>query len=485
MPKTSSALFALTALALLACGACSAESPADAAAAGGPGGGEAAADVDGGAQGPGGPTGQGAATPPVVLPADPATDCPAPYNAKGAGPKAGANAQYSIAGQSRSFTLLLPPATFTGPRPLLFSFHGTTENADKFITRAKLQDFVNKGFIVVAPNAAGNGTYWPVWDGMRGVGHEADPNKDLELVDSLLKCSAAHYEVDKNRVYGVGHSAGGIFMNRLLRSRSKDFAGGIVGSGVFSLTKTDSSANLDGMFVLVTWGGDNDTYKGTTPSGVNVPSFSFVEQASLASTFYEAEKNVGQAYCRGNDIGHAWLPLNTWFIEQLLAHPKGSATPGAVVLPPLPGGSPAVCKTGAYPLPPLPDVTCGSSTRAGCQQACQLMADCAAENRTVGTALGAQLASLGFSGTSCTGCVDKCEAKATTATDAQALSCFQTRQASASCGPGIDGAQPLIDAINDCCAGKTGSKFCVGLCQTINQNSAAKSFFPTCQAIAP
>jgi poly(3-hydroxybutyrate) depolymerase len=429
--------------------------------------------------------GLGVDTPPVVLPADPTTDCPAPYNQKGAAPKAGANGSYPVSGQTRTFTLMLPPASFTGPRPLLFGFHGTTENADKFITRAKLRDFSDKGFIVIAPNAVGNGSYWPVWDGMREAGHENDPNKDLDLVDSLLKCSAAHFEVDKNRVYALGHSAGGIFMNRLLRSRSTDFAGGIVASGVFSMTGTGSTKSLDGMFVLVTWGGDNDTYKGTTASGVSVPSFSFVEQASLASTFYEAEQFVGQAYCRGDNLGHAWLPLNSWFIDQLLAHPKGTSGAGAVNLPPLPSGAPAECNTGAYPLPPLPDVVCGSSTRAGCQAACQLMADCAAENRTVSSALGTQLQTMGFSGTSCSGCVDKCELKATTSTDTQALSCFQTHQATAMCGPGIEGAQPLMDAINQCCAGKTASKFCVGLCTTINTNSAAKAFFPTCQAIAP
>lgn len=485
MRPTLRAIPLLFSMALLAAcaGACSGSST-DAAAPADPNATPPDGEVDAGGVDPTGGDG-GANVQPTELPADPAKDCPAPFNVKGQGPKAGSNTGFSAGGQTRSFTMLVPPSSFTGPRPVLFGFHGTTENADKFITRAKLQDFVNKGFVVIAPNAAGNGTFWPVWDAMRAAGKENDPNKDLDLFDSLLKCSAAHLSLDKNRIFAVGHSAGGIFMNRLLRSRSKVLAGGVVASGILSLTGTGPSApSLDPMMVIVTWGGDNDTYKGTTPNGVTVPSFSFVEQASLASTFYEGEKNVGEAYCRGNDIGHAWLPLNAWFIDMMLAHPKGSSGAGGMTLPALPAGAPAVCKTGAYPLPPLPDITCGSATPAGCQAACQLMADCGAENRTVGSALGSQLATMGFSGTSCDGCITKCEGKSDGAGDAAALSCFAQRQAVASCGPGIEGAQPLIDAINTCCAGATSSKFCVGLCTTLNGNSAAKSFFPTCQQIA-
>jgi len=415
---------------------------------------------------------------------DPGAACPAPFEGAGNGPKAGVNTGFSAGGQSRTFHLLLPPDSFTGPRPLLFAFHGTTETGPKFIARAKLADFAAKGFIVVAPDAAGNGTFWPVWDAMRAPGTESAPNADVELFDRLLSCTAAHYAVDKNRVFATGHSAGGIFTNRLLRSRSKILAGGIVGSGVFDFTASDAKGPLDPMLVVVTWGGDNDTYRGTTPNGVSVPAFSFVEQASLASKFYAAEANIAHARCRGDNLGHAWLPLNDWFIDLLLSRPKGTPV-SSLSLPSLPAGSKAACSAAPYELAPLPAMTCAPTTRAGCMESCQLFADCAVENRTVGPSLQAELSKVGFTQTSCAGCVQRCQAGATTQADAAALACFATKQNAATCGPGIEGATPLFQAINECCKGRSGSNLCVDLCTTLNGNSVAKAFFPTCQQIVP
>lgn len=422
-----------------------------------------------------------------VAPADGAATtqgppCPDAY--AGAGPKAGANEGFVVAGQDRKFELLLPPASFTGPRPVLFAFHGTTENGPKFIARAKLADFVAKGFIVIAPDAVGNGSFWPVWDAMRSPGTEGAANKDVELFDKLLSCTSAHHDVDKSRVFATGHSAGGIFTNRLLRTRSNVLAGGIVGSGVFDFTSGGGSAPaLESMVVIVTWGGDNDTYKGTTPNGVTIPAFSFVEQASLATKYYAADTNIAHARCRGDNLGHAWLPLNAWFIDLLLSRPKGSPR-SSFTLPAVPPGSPVACSTDPYELAPLPDMTCGSSTRPGCREACQLFADCAVENRTVGPSLQSELSKIGFTQSSCTGCVQRCQSGATTNEDADALTCFTARQEKAQCKPGIEGSLPLFYAINECCAGRGGSNLCVDLCTTLNGNSAAQDFVPTCQKIA-
>jgi len=319
---------------------------------------------------------------------------------------------------------------------------------------------------------------------MRRPGAEASPpNADLELFDALVGCTAAHYSVDRKRIFVGGHSAGGIFTNKVLRARSSVVAGGIVGSGVFSLTQSGDAAPLGDMFVVVTWGGDNDTYRGTTPSGVTVPEFSFVEQASLASKYYEEQPKVEAVACRGQSLGHAWLPINGWFIDAMIAHPKGTAK-GSVPLPAVPTGAPVTCSESAYEVPPLPAITCGASTTAGCQAACQLMADCVGENRTVGTVMKSQLASFGFSGTSCGGCITKCQASGSSAANVAALACFQKAQATAQCGGGIEGAFPLMGAVDACCKGRSDSSFCVGMCTAINQNEAAGAFFPVCKGIA-
>ena len=426
--------------------------------------------------------GDGAATDPTPepLPSNPTESCPASYKTKA--PAAGVNTNFEVAGQKRSFVLILPPASFTGPRPLFVGFNGTSEDGTKFANRAKLAEFAAQGFIVVVPSSVGNGAFWPIWDGMRAPGAEAAENKDLALFDSLVGCTAGHFSVDKKRIFVGGHSAGGIFTNKVLRERSSVVAGGIVGSGVFSLTQSGSTAPLGKLFVIVTWGGDNDQYSGTTPSGVTVPQFSFVEQASLASMYYEAQPNVVQSHCRGTSLGHAWLPINAFFIDALLAHPKGSA-PGA--MPSVPASAPVTCSDAAYVAPPLPAITCGASSTTGCRESCQLWADCVGENRTVGTVMKPQLASFGFSGTSCGGCVTKCEQSGSSAANVAVLSCFKTAQATAQCGGGIEGAFPLMNAVAACCKGRTDASFCVGICTSINQNEAAAPFFPVCQTIAP
>ena len=82
--------------------------------------------------------------------------------------------------------------------------------------------------------------------------------------DKLVDCLAAHLEVDKNRIYISGKSAGGHMSNRLLRERSELLAGGVVASGVFELTEPAQPKPLGSMAVLVTWGGDNDEYTGSS-----------------------------------------------------------------------------------------------------------------------------------------------------------------------------------------------------------------------------
>lgn len=438
----------------------------------------------GGAEPSAEPTGP-EAIPVVALKADPAVDCPSRF--KSTPPRAGRNTGFESAGQQREFFLILPNDTST-PRPLLVGFNGTSENGESFSNRAKLRDFAAKGFIVLAPSSKGNGTTWPVWDALRQPGTENDPNPDLEYFDSLVKCVAAHHPIDENRIYVAGHSAGGIFTNYVLQRRSKLLAGGIPASGVFSLTSPAPREKLDKMFVIVTWGGDNDKYSGSA-GGVSVGGFNFVTEAALASQYYDGEEKVTEINCRGNNLGHAWLSgLNDWFADQLLAHPKGWSGTGRPDLGAVPASGRAVCKDEPYAGPDAIEVVCQNSTTDGCTEVCQLIGDCAVENGTVGPALSQQLQMIGFSGpknANCGGCVSKCEATATTASDAAALACFKQHQASAQCTQGISGAYPFINAVNTCCDGRTDSNLCVGICKAINTSSTATSFFTTCAAIAP
>ena len=412
---------------------------------------------------------------------DPATACPSGF--AGATPTEGQNSGFDAAGQSRSFWWI-PATTGEGPRPLLVAFNGTGETGQSFSERADLADFAARGFHVVAPDSAGNGTVWPVWDAMRMPGSEGDPNPDLVYFDDLVACLGAHFEIDANRLYVAGHSAGGIMTNYVLRRRSEMLAGGIVASGVFSLTGPSEPMTLDDMFVLVTWGGDDDSYSGGP--GVSVPEINFVEQASIASAYYDMQENVVQTNCV-EDVGHAWLSsLNPWMIDVLLMHPEGVPGRADIANPPVPESSGATCTKRVFEYTPPIVVECPDAPASTCDSFCQFTADCVVENSTVGPALGPQVMMLGFSGADnaeCDGCITECESVATTAPDAEVLGCFETQAGAAMCGAGIEGALPFIDAVNGCCMGRDDSPFCVSLCTTILTSTIAADFFPECEAI--
>jgi poly(3-hydroxybutyrate) depolymerase len=406
-------------------------------------------------------------------------DCPGTYKDKA--PAAGLNKNFEVDGQQRQFWVIYPDGDPTEPQPIFLAFNGTTEDGQEFSDRAQLDRFAKKGMVVVAPSSIGNGVDWPVWDSLRKPDVANEPNKDIDYVETLLKCVAAHRPIDKNRVYGGGHSAGGIFTNNIIQRKSEMFAGAIVASGVFSQTSPVPEPTMDKMLVIVTWGGDNDKYTGKAGT-VDVKNFSFVPEASAATKFYSAQLNVGMARCRGDNLGHAWLAgLDEWFVDLMLAHPKGLPGNKDLELEPVPAGAKAACSTEVFDFKGSKSITCGASTKDGCQESCQLFASCAAANDTVSGVLATQLKTIGLDGEDCSACLTRCAEKSTAAADDDVLACMKSHPAT-ECGQGIDGALPLINAVNACCKGKTDSNYCKDVCSIIKTNSAAINYFGACQA---
>jgi poly(3-hydroxybutyrate) depolymerase len=414
--------------------------------------------------------------PAVALEGDKALDCPGAY-ATGA-PVEGQNDGFEVAGQQRNFVALLPKGAPSGPVPLFVAFNGTGETGALFALRAGLARFAERGFLVLAPSSNGNGVGWPVWDAMRPPGTEAGANPDLAYFDRLVRCAAAHRPIDKNRIYVGGHSAGGIMTNRVLRERSGLVAGGIVASGVFSFTSPPGAAPLDPLFVVVTWGGDNDRYTGQA-GGVDVGKFTFVEEASLASRFYANEPNVGHLACRGDDLGHSWLPINDAFVDLLLSHPKGLPGKGAVEAPTF-ADRPVTCDAAPFVAPKAAGPVCAGAP-AGCEAACRLVSECAVSNATVASVLESQLEAFGFAGGTCGSCVANCAAAATGADDDEVLACIEARASSAACGIGLEGHLPMAAALNACCAGRSQSGYCRSFCGALASNAAADVFYPVCR----
>jgi predicted esterase len=434
--------------------------------------------------------------PALALEADPDKVCPDGYGDGGLA--AGQHAMYLAAGQQRSFYLVLPDAeAFTGPRPLLVLFNGTGGTGVGFYEGNNIEAYVERGFVVLAPDSVANGTLWPVWDAMRMAEDEVLPNADLELLDSLIGCLGTHHAIDANRIFLTGMSAGGIMANRVLRNRSELFAGGMIGSGVYDLTAAEPAPELEPMAIIVSWGGVNDAWGGDSDDPtVAVPEINFVEQASVASLAYEATPGVHQIACHGDDLGHAYLKtIAGWAAEFFLMHPKGASEhENYTFAPPTAFDETVTCTEEAFLYESSVTVECDEAADTmggGCLDYCQFAADCVVENGTVAGPLGPQMADLGFSGegyTECGGCIDTCLADLASGgdEDTDVLACWSEARANNTCSAGVSGALPFILTVNACCLEAMDSAICARMCTTVMSSDIAADFFKdTCAPWAP
>lgn len=417
---------------------------------------------------------------------DKAKVCPTSY--KTTAPREGLNAGFLVESLKRTFYLRLPDSKkFPGPRPMMVYFHGTGGSALEInLYRKSWADvLIKNGFIVAGPQGELNGTMWPEWDAMRAANDKTRKNKDLLFFDTLVDCVAGHHKVDANRIYVSGLSAGGIMSNRVLRERSKLLAGGVVGSGVLEFTEPISTAPLSPLAVMVTWGGDNDEYAGSS-GGKQVAKINFVQQAAMASKLYEENPGGDQIHCRGHDVGHRWLNVvEDVMVDYLLAHPLGNTKNTSWKLKPLASNIKVTCSEDAAKFVPKVTVTCKKNTLDDCQVYCQNIADCVVENASVAPILSNEITALGFTGTNfaeCSGCVKSCEADVTAggSVDTTMLACYKAEVASMTCGQGLAAAIKVADVVNKCCANQTKSKVCGRFCTTVMKNSVAASFFSAC-----
>ncbi len=405
--------------------------------------------------------------PATSMDTDKATACPA--NFQDMTLATGQWTDFNSADQIRSFYIALPDPAFTGARPLFIGYHGTNGTGLGKFESAEWSDFVAKGMIVLAPDGNENGTVWPVWDAMRTFAQMDLPNADETYIQELLDCVAAHLDIDVHRIYMGGHSAGGIMTNYMLQRHSDWSAGGIVASGIFALTTPEPVIPLEPMTVVVTWGGDNDSWAGQAGEGPTT-SVDFPLESSIASQYFETSPGVNQAHCYGHELGHAWVnPVNNWMIDFLMAHPNGLAENERWEFSDVPAGMAGTCSTEAAYVEQEINIDCEINNHANCTDYCQFLADCVGENGTVRPVMLGPLVAWGFSASNvedCSGCVELCEQtlSASPDIDEPILQCFVDEHANAQCGQGVPGAMPYINTTNVCCVGQENSPLCSLIC---------------------
>ncbi|MDG2304471.1 MAG: PHB depolymerase family esterase [Candidatus Binatia bacterium] len=269
----------------------------------------------------------------------------------------GGNGGFLSDGDSREFHVFLPETLDTA-RPLFVSLTGTVATELEFVAneRSQLESLVDSGWIVVAPfrtcttenrtcrgigpQGTNDGRFWEPWfDG--AITQTNDEGPDVRFIESMVKCVAASYRVDENRIYGGGISAGGTMTHRNMMFNSDLFAGGVAASGNYRYLsqlhiEPVDPIIMDSSIVVVLWGGPEDTFGGT--------SFYDVE-TKLASEYYAAQSDVVTVSCSGTH-GHVWPPAFTaWAAQTVLSHPKGTPVEDFVLTTPPDGFS---CVVGVY-----------------------------------------------------------------------------------------------------------------------------------------
>lgn len=162
----------------------------------------------------------------------------------------GGNSGFRSAGLGRNFRVALPDDPQGAP--VLFAWHWLGGNATTLMNVLQLSSLAkSEGVIIIAPESNGGQFEWRFTEG-------PENNPDLQLFEDLLACADEQFDVDLDRVYSTGHSAGGLWTSYLSIHASEWLAStAVMSGGANAQTYVTPDRKLP---VLVIWGGPTDTY---------------------------------------------------------------------------------------------------------------------------------------------------------------------------------------------------------------------------------
>ncbi len=146
--------------------------------------------------------------------------------------------------------IVLPPDPVGAP--VIFAWHWLGGSSGDIVRTMDLDDLAeDEGVIIIAPDSDGSAYEWHFLDG-------PDGNPDLLLFEDLLSCIWQQYDVDLDRIYSLGMSAGGLMTTYVTMHEAQWLAA----------TAPFSGGTIDGFYdtperplpILLTWGGASDTY---------------------------------------------------------------------------------------------------------------------------------------------------------------------------------------------------------------------------------
>ena len=146
------------------------------------------------------------------------------------------NGTITFGGKAHDYIMHVPTKYTSGqPTSLVISLHGYTFQPSTYMNVDNLwKTSDSAGFLIVYPHGTNNS-----WNsGPYCCGNNT--NDDVGLMLALIDTLAAHYSVDRDRVYAVGCSNGSMMANRLAAEKADVFAAVVGVAGPLALSATNS-----------------------------------------------------------------------------------------------------------------------------------------------------------------------------------------------------------------------------------------------------
>jgi polyhydroxybutyrate depolymerase len=129
------------------------------------------------------------------------------------------NEDITVDGKTRTYRLVVPHA-LPKPAPIVFAFHGIGDSTESMANYCRLDQLAARnGFMLVYLAARRS-----MWATVDANAVNLNANVDVRFFDQLLIHLSKHHEIDRDRVYAVGMSNGGSFVQLLAVARSQEIA---------------------------------------------------------------------------------------------------------------------------------------------------------------------------------------------------------------------------------------------------------------------
>ena len=141
---------------------------------------------------------------------------------------------------SREYKLYIPPASFEEPLPLVVMLHGCTQNPDDFAAGTGMNEAaLKRGFYVLYPAQTQHANASRCWNWFKH-NHQKRGRGEPALLAGMTRDVMSRYNIDPQRVYVAGLSAGGA-MAAILGDAYPDLFAAV---GVHSGLATGSATNV-------------------------------------------------------------------------------------------------------------------------------------------------------------------------------------------------------------------------------------------------